>query len=146
MELNDKKKRIAILIVTLVLAVIFIVLAIVCKANERSPYDYDSGSSSTSGSIHIGGNSKYINSSRDVTYSFTPSSGGYYTFYSLSETSSTDPSAELKSSSGGTLYSDDDSNGNRDFRIRAYLYAGTTYYLTVSVRSSGNVAIYVTKS
>ena len=79
-------------------------------------------------------------------FKFTPSSTGFYTFESSSPISPADPKAWLYNSSQVELTSDDDSAGNRNFRISYHLDAGQTYYLAAGCYSTviGTYSLKVT--
>ena len=70
----------------------------------------------------------YIGAGQQVTYTIAPAESGTWVFTSYSEG---DTRAELFDANGSSLYSDDDSGHNRNFRITYYLEAGETYTIVV---------------
>ncbi len=151
---QDKKAKIIILVVTLVLTVLFATLAGVLPGNSNSdPNGYNGSNGSNGGNSNgsSGGNNNGIsisgslslNVSRSVTltgndyvyYSFTPTSSGRYSFTSISNY---DTYGVLCYSSGNQLSSDDDNGDGQNFLISEYLYSGNTYYLGVRIYGSGS--------
>ena len=78
--------------------------------------------------IHAGDDIQVSAVSGSAYYSFTPDKSGGYVVYAYNYTG--DSFVELydqnPNESGGTVDSDDDSGGNRNFRLRHYFEAGTT--------------------
>lgn len=157
-QAKDKRARVAILVVTLVLSVLFAVLAAVLSdgivgRDPNYPYGPSNPSnpskpSNVQGTLYTGSNSVYVGDSDGVYYRFTPSSSGTYRFYSSVNSSSYDPYATLYDSSMNTLVSNDDGGGNNNFSLSRYLYSGETYYLKVSLRGGyyGSFYVYVESS
>ncbi len=142
---QDKRNRIIILTVTLVLSIGFILGAILTSVFAYDNY-YNSNYHSVSGSLFTGSNSIYMSTS-DVYYSFTPYSSGTYTFTSSTSSSSIDPRVYLYNSNWSQLYYDDDGGNGYNFSLSYYLSSDSTYYLKFSLRSNySTVTVNVQRS
>lgn len=112
----------------------------VTPADDHGNYQWNATSlpryGSVAGSIERGGD--------EDMFQVYISSYGYVTFYSTSPTA-IDTYGHLYDSYGRQLTSDDDSNGNWQFRLSAYLSPGY-YYIKVrgySTATTGNYRVYV---
>ena len=79
------------------------------------------------------GTAQISNAGQMYYFKVTPSSTGKYVLYS---TGSDDTKGSLYNTSGTELASNDDYNGNRNFRVEYNLTSGTTYYYGVKYYSS----------
>ena len=147
---QDKKAKIIILVVTLVLTVLFATLAGVLPGNSNSdPNGYNGSNGGNSNGSNGGNNngmsisgSLSLNVSKNVTltgsdyvyYSFIPTSSGTYNFTSISNY---DTYGVLYNASENQLSSNDDGGDGQNFLISYYLYSGNTYYLGVRIYDSG---------
>nr|MCR5794235.1 InlB B-repeat-containing protein [Solobacterium sp.] len=91
-----------------------------------------------SGTVHVSGGAE-----DQIYLEFIPLETAEYKIYS-SENEGTDPYAKLLDENYDDLTSDDDSAGDRNFRLTQELEAGKTYYILVTSFSEGNFTYDVT--
>lgn len=142
---KDKRARIAILVVTIILSVALIVTGAV-SSSVRAPIDGSGDKVATFTLRTSGVNTVSVpNNGNDVYCEINVTKSGYYKVYSSGGTSSNDPRATLYDSSWRSLASNDDSYGY-DFSIRYYFSSNSTYYVGISKSSSssyGSSTLYV---
>lgn len=151
---KDKKARIAVLIVTLIVAAGFIAWGAVMLDSYYlyppydDPYDWED-SYTVSGNMSTGVNYLDVKSSGYTYYKLTVYQSGYYNIYSTNGSSSFDPEVKLYSSSWSLTESNDDGGEGMNFQLNTYLYSGTTYYIGVRIRSgssSKSLTVYVERN
>jgi len=78
-------------------------------------------------------------------FSFTPTVSGEYLFYSTKTDSNNDPTAWIYDSNLTLMGQSDDGAGNSNFRLSAFLTAGSTYYMVAGQYDSfvGQYAINI---
>lgn len=133
----DRKDRIVIFIITLILSIVLIAEGIVMLSSNNS-----SNPHKISGTLPIGGTSISIKGDETVYYRIRPNTDSYYNVYSTNATSTLDPSAALYDSSWTELFSSDDIPGSRNFNISYELHAGEVYYVAIRLHGVSSVSIY----
>ena len=139
---KDKLARTIILVVSILLAIVFAVLAIVLGLpdDDRPDVGLPSGGLTEHETIEVGSN--YLSfAQRDYTYyKFTPSESAKYTFTSMECNEDFDALAILCDSSWVQLNSNDNVGSDKNFKIVRQLTSGKTYYLGIKVKVDPSIS------